>query len=173
MCDGVLNRLRDDHKRFERFFKAIEHECSKAEADGHFDHPRLLAIACYLGEQALPCHHALEDAMFFNIVKLEPRFRTDVYDLPEDHESSKREFQLFEKSVNAADGRFSEAARSFVANERGHFISEEEVLFPFAAKTLTQKQWNDLSVSLAILEQENHPAPSSAPIKDLLTPLSA
>src|SRR4051812_7375697 len=118
MCHDVLTYLRDAHEHFERFFKAIEHECSDVEFGGKCDHPRLAAIAAYLAGHALPRHHALEDAMFFNIVKSMPRFRTDVYDLTEDHESSKREFGMFAKAVAGAGAHLLEAARSFVANER-------------------------------------------------------
>jgi hypothetical protein len=37
--------------------------------------------------------------------------------------------------VEREDKSFIEPARSFVANERGHFIAEEEIVFPYAAKS--------------------------------------
>jgi len=170
MCNPVLARLREEHVRFERFFQAIEQECSRAESGGEVDRRRLAAISTYLGEGTLPRHHTLEDAMYLSFTRMMPSFRQDVYDLPEDHEASKREFKIFQKALATMDTRFPEAARSFVANERGHFISEEEILFPFAAKTLTAADWERLSASLAIFVQEEAATGGLAEIRDLLTP---
>jgi len=170
MCNGVLARLKDDHEYFARFFRAIEHECEILETGERSNYPRLSAIVAYLGATALPRHHALEDVMFCSIVKAMPNFREDVYDLSEDHETSKREFRIFAQSVARADDSFPEAARSFVANERGHFISEEEILFPFAATVLSAEQWQQLLKSLDILADEEHPTVAPEFIRDILSP---
>jgi hemerythrin-like domain-containing protein len=141
MCHEILARLREDHKRYERFFRAIDEICDRAESGNTINRLRLKAIAAYLGEYALPAHHALEDAIFAQIVRVFPHFQEEMYDLIEDHETCKREFQIFERALELEDFEFVEPARSFVANERGHFIAEEEIIFAYAVKHLSSDQW--------------------------------
>ena len=145
MCSDVLAHLRDDHRLFERLFLAIEHECLKVENGQAADIKRLRAIATHLGAGAVPLHHGVEDAIFSQIVKIFPRFRKDIFDLLEDHQASKREFANFACAVDRGDEDFVDAARSFVANERGHFIAKEEIIFPYATKYLSAEQWQSLA----------------------------
>lgn len=154
MTNDVLQRLRDDHRRCERLFCAIEEECSRLESGTPADMPRLKAIADYLGKCCFPRHHALEDAIFTELVKRLPNFRADIFDLSEDHHASKQEFINFMFAVAHEDDDLAETARSFVANERGHFISEEELVFRYAEKYLTPEQWATLRQSLHIVESE-------------------
>jgi len=66
MCD-ILMRLRDDHVRFERLFRAIERECSNLERGTVYNHLRLTEAATYLNCQ-MPRHHVLEEAIFVQFV---------------------------------------------------------------------------------------------------------
>ncbi len=168
MTNDVLERLRGDHRRCERFFRAIEDECAHLESGKPANMPRLKAIAEYLGKYAFPRHHALEDAIFSELVKRLPNFRVDIFDLPEDHHTSKQEFISFVIAVGRGNGEIAETARSFVANERSHFISEEEIVFRYAAKYLTREQWALLGKSLHIVESEDGRPPALEPIADLL-----
>jgi len=169
MGNDVLGRLRGDHARFERFFQAIEAECSRLEEGQAANMPRLKAIAAYLGNSAFPRHHALEDAIFAQIVKRVPRFRGDIFDLPEDHHTSQQEFVNYLLAVERGDADLAETARSFVANERGHFISEEEIVFRYAEKCLTAEQWDGLRESLRMIESEEARPDKLDLIVDLVT----
>lgn len=169
MRHEILERLKGDHVRFERLFRAIEEQCSRLEAGQPADLARLRSITDYLGKFALPRHHALEDAIFAQIVKRMPRFRTDIFDLPEDHHTSKREFINFCTAVERGDDDLAELARSFVANERGHFIAEEEIVFHYASKHLTAEQWDELRAGLRVVESEGIRPEKSDLIADLLT----
>lgn len=155
MRNEVLERLTGDHARFERFFRAIEEQCSKLEAGQDADMPRLKAIVGYLANFAFPRHHALEEAIFAQLAKRMPRFRVDIFDLSEDHHTSKQEFINFSLAVERGDEDLAETARSFIANERGHFIAEEEIVFHYASKHLTAEQWADLREGLRIVESED------------------
>lgn len=168
MTSDVLERLREDHRRCERLFRAIEHECARLESGKVADMPRLQAIVDYLGKYAFPRHHALEDAIFNELVKRLPNFRLDIFDLPEDHHTSRQEFINFMLAVGKEDDNLAETARSFVANERSHFISEEEIVFRYAEKCLTAEQWSVLSESLHIVESEDGRPPALEQIADLL-----
>lgn len=152
MCHRVLTRLRDDHGRFELLFSTIERECDADEAGQTINHGRLKAIAAYFGTRALPLHHAIEDAIFTHLLGYFPSFREEIYDLLDDHIQSKREFDGFLVAVETVTQNFVEAARSFVANERGHFISEEEVFFPYAEKTLTTEEWDAVETGLVAMQ---------------------
>lgn len=167
MNDDLLERLRRDHGRFERFFRAIEQECSHLDAGKPADMPRLKAITTYLGKCAFPRHHALEDAIFAQLVKRLPNFRADIFDLPEDHHTSKQEFLNFMRAVETSDNDLADTARSFVANERGHFISEEEVIFRYAAKYLAADQWQTLRDGLRTAGSERERPDALEPIADL------
>jgi len=168
MTNDVLERLRADHARCERFFRAIEEQCARLDAGKPADLPRLRAIADYLGKSMFPRHHALEDAIFAELVKRTPGFRADIFDLPEDHHTSKQEFINFTLAVEREDDDLVEKARSFVANERGHFISEEELVFRYAERHLTADQWAMLRKSLHIVAGEEGGPPVREKIADLL-----
>ncbi|MGE4063217.1 MAG: hemerythrin domain-containing protein [Rhodospirillaceae bacterium] len=158
MRNEVLERLTGDHARFERFFRAIEEQCARLDAGKPADVPRLKAIVSYLAKFAFPRHHALEDAIFAQLVKRMPNFWVEIFDLPEDHHTSKQEFMNFMLAVERGDDDLADTARSFVANERGHFISEEEIVFRYARKHLTADQWAELREGLRIIESEDgHP----------------
>lgn len=168
MRNEILVRLTGEHARFERFFRAIEEQCSRLEAGQQADVPRLKAITSYLAKFAFPRHHALEDAIFAQIVKRMPRFRVDIFDLPEDHHTSKQEFINFCLALERGDDDLAETARSFIANERGHFISEEEIVFQYAHNNLTAEQWSELQKGLQIVESENGRPQNLDLIADLL-----
>lgn len=168
MRNEVLERLKGDHVRFERLFRAIEDECSHIEAGEAANIPRLKAITAYLGNFAIPRHHALEDLIFAQIVKRLPGFRIEIFDLPEDHHTSKREFINFSRAIERGGEDMAEIARSFIANERGHFIAEEETVFPYASKHLTASQWSELRDGLRVVESEDGHAQNLDIIDDLL-----
>lgn len=129
---------------------------------------RLRAINAYLSKYALPRHHAFEDAIFAQIVKHVPHLRTDIFDLVEDHHASRRELRNFVRAVENGAGDIAQVARSFIAHERAHFISEEEIIFRFAAIYLTSDQWRALEENKSIDSGEKSLPPNLEPIADLL-----
>lgn len=168
MKNDLLGRLYEDHGRFGRFFQAIEEQCVCCECGKPVDRRRLEAICTYLGE-CLPPHHALEDDIFAQLGRKFPGFRDEIFDLLEDHQIGRREFKIFASTVEMGNGGFAEAARSFVANERGHFIAEEETVFRYAAKYLGADQWHALRESAPVLSLSNgRRSGEFAAIEDLL-----
>jgi len=148
MCNEVLTRLRDDHGRFERLFVEIENQCAATENGAPVNATYLSAIVAYLREYALRLHHALEDAIFAKLLEKQPHF-LEIYDLAEDHRACRREFEAFALAAIPVDDNFTDLARSYVGNERAHFIAEEEVFFPYAQRLLLDEQWQALQASLA------------------------
>ena len=151
MCDILRGRLIDDHRRLECLFVELERQCKAKEECRPIDLPILQSIAHYLGDGALLFHHALEDAIYAKLLHNHPRFR-EIYDLAEDHRQSWREFERFLAAVAGAGEGLAEATRSFIGNERGHFISEEEIFLPYAAKFLTREDWQSLERSVPAAE---------------------
>lgn len=150
MCNLLLDRLKQDHKRFECLFKELERQCD-GKGSGLLDPQTLYAIAKYFGGGALLFHHALEDAIYAKLLQNQPRFR-EIYDLAADHRQSWCEFEWFGAAVSESKEDPVEATRSFIGNERGHFISEEEIFFPQAAKCLRSEDWESLERSVPAAE---------------------
>lgn len=146
----LLEHLTKGHKRFERLFKELERQCDATQS-GLLDPKTLHAIAQYLGSGALLFHHALEDAIYAKLLQYQPRFR-EIYDLAADHRQSMREFEWFGSAVSGSEEDPFEATRSFIGNERGHFISEEEIFFPQAAKCLQSEDWRSLEQNVPAAE---------------------
>lgn len=151
MCNFLLGRLKDDHKRFECLFGELERQCAKKEAGHAVDTSTLEAICGHLRNRTLLFHHALEEAIYARLVQIQPRFR-DVYDLTEDHRRSWREFDRFATVVSNVQANFVTATLSFISNERGHYILEEEIFFRHAGKFLLRGDWQDLEQSKAASE---------------------
>lgn len=147
MRNNVLTRLREDHGRFERLFVEIENQCTAAERGLSADEACLRAIIAYLGGHALRLHHALEDAIFVKLLEKLPLF-LEIYDLAEDHQACRMEFEAFASAAVAINENFVEKARSYVGNERAHFIAEEEVFFPYAERFLLDEQWRSFQAAL-------------------------
>jgi len=166
MCD-ILMRLREDHVRFERLFRAIEYECSNLERGAVYNHLRLTEAAAYLHCQ-MPAHHALEEDIFVQIVKMLPTFCEDIYDLLKDHQVSKLMFKSLARAVSLNDGNIAGCAGLFITNERAHFIAEEEIIFPHAVKYLSIHHWRRLDGVSAQNEKEAALSPKYGAIEDLL-----
>lgn len=140
MQNDVLTRLHADHARFERLFRVIEDEGARLELGHAVDMPRLKSFVTYFSHE-FARHHGLEDAIFAELLKCRPQFREEIFDLFEDHQVSQAEFKRLSDAIDRGNGDLAETIRSFVANERGHFISEEETLLRYAAQYLTEEQW--------------------------------
>jgi hemerythrin-like domain-containing protein len=151
MCDILLGRLKDDHRRLEHLFLELERQCAAKEGGRPIDLLVLRAIVDYLGDGALLFHHALEDAIYMELVHTLPRFR-EIYDLAEDHRASWREFERLKTAVSGPGEELVEAIRSFIGNERGHFISEEEIFFPYARAFVRNEDWLRLERSAPAAE---------------------
>jgi len=148
MCNILQGRLKDDHHRFECLFAELERQCAAKEELRPVQWPKVHAIVNYLGCGALLFHHALEDAIYAKLLERQPRFR-DIYDMAEDHRQSWREFERFAAAVSVAREDLVDVTRSFVGNERGHFISEEEIFFPYALRSLRDEDWESLERSVS------------------------
>lgn len=151
MTSPVLSHLREDHGRFERLFVEIERQCEVLENGALADVKRLGAIAWYLIEYGCRRHNAAENTIFFVLVGRLPTYGRDIYDLVVDHRLSTQQANSFSDAVSGlggddpdSRGAFTVFARSYVANERGHFISEEELFFPYAERHIERDQWVEI-----------------------------
>jgi len=144
MCNFLLERLKGDHTRFKYLFAELERLCVARKSTPSDDAPILKAILDYLGGGALLFHHALEDAIYARLLQIYPQF-PEIYDLADDHKKSWREFDQLTEDLAATSA-------SFVGNETAHFIAEEEIFFPYAAKFLQNDDWGRIERSVAAAE---------------------
>lgn len=161
MYQDVLARLLDDHRDFERLFAAIEDQYGDEARPAKLDVSKLEAVRWHLAAHAFR-HHAVEDRMNAMLLRHLPRFGAEIYDLREDHDQTAIEFEAFSRAVDGLRAglpesieTFCDSARAYIANERGHFIAEEELFFPYAAQHLKEEDWAELKA--------NAPPPAPAP----------
>lgn len=151
MTSPVLTHLREDHGRFERLFAEVERQCAALEGGATADVARLRAIAWYFVEYGCRRHNAAENTIFFVLVGRLPTYGRDIYDLVADHRMSSAQAERFAEAVatlkeatQETNGAFVVFARGYVGNERGHFISEEELFFPYAERHIERTQWDEI-----------------------------
>lgn len=153
----VLDGLCEQHRLFERLFVAIESACAQMQTSKALDVARLEAMRWYLSGEGRR-HHEIEDRIFTVLLARLPQFSEDIYDLRDDHEQSGLEFSAFARTLDAlkADDTpqsreaFCDSAEAYIANERGHFISEEELFFPYAVRNLSSDDWAALASAPAL-----------------------
>jgi hemerythrin-like domain-containing protein len=152
MCNGVLVRLREEHERFEQLFAETERLCTAIEVRGEIGVLSMKAIAWYFTEGAQnTLHQALEDRLSNIVLEHVPGFALDIYDLHQDHQKSRKWAAAFANALDALTDDPYEAqksvvrtARAYIGHERVHYMSEEEILFPYAQRHLTPGEWAEL-----------------------------
>jgi len=150
MGDQVLRALREDHVRFERAFREIEGQMS-ASATTSFAGDRLGEIVSYLVKHAKSFHQDVEELIYYSLLECLPQFSDDIYPVAADHRECDRRGKVLAAAIQTVgpDTRLygsalEEAARSYISHERGHFIAEEELLYPFAQRYLRADQWEKI-----------------------------
>jgi len=139
MCHELLEQLREEHRDVERHLLKVEEQCEAMERGDQPDLAVLYTVAAYLAGDAMREHHARENRLVRLLGTRLPHFAEEILDVTRDHEQSRRAIgrytQALEQFENAKCDRVALAhiARAMVGNERGHFIAEEEVFFPYVA----------------------------------------
>jgi len=145
MCNAVLARLREEHGRFELLFAETERQCAAIEVRDEMAVLTLTAIAWYFTDGTQKkAHQALENRLAELVLEHVLGFAQDIYDVDKDHQTSRKRATAFADSLKTLAGDpigaqkgMVRTARAFIGHERGHFMSEEEILFPYALRYLT------------------------------------
>ncbi|NIR28797.1 MAG: hypothetical protein GWN84_05665 [Gammaproteobacteria bacterium] len=154
---NVLESLRNDHENMRVLLDILE---SQMAVFGGGEYPNVLLIEDildYLRGYPTLCHHPMEDLVYD---KLHTRVSSDVLerigDLQAEHEELARLTSELAAGVDnvlpdpkAPRSRFVALAKEFLDRYRRHMELEETVLFPAAAKHLSENDWAAIDRELA------------------------
>lgn len=169
MSSTVVASLAEDHTCFEKLFGEIEADISALVAGRAIDVHKLVDLAWYLTKHVRAFHQCVEELIYDRLLDRVPHFSDDIYPLGQDHRETEERGALFHESAKTLDlgnadsrERLKTAAQAYILHERNHYISEEEVFYPFALKYLLPDHWDRIAKvrrdacerSRAYLEQE-------------------
>jgi len=150
MGDLVLAMLREDHIGFERAFGEIERLVTAKSADSS-EGKRMEELVWYLVKHAKSFHQDVEELIYYSLLERVPHFSDDIYPVAADHRECIRRGKALAAAIQVVgpDARLygsalEEAAYSYISHERGHFIAEEELFYPFAQRYLRAEQWEKI-----------------------------
>jgi len=170
----VVTRLCADHVLFEQIFREIERQCVCLAVGKGFDAKKLGAAICYLNEHEKSYHHEIEERIGSLLNKQSPGYDTNIYDLSGDHSICHREFERFRRCFDNGElhactiEEAVDCAKSYIGIERAHFISEEELFFPYAIRHLTHRQWRTVNKLKALAEADSSLSPDAPALKHMI-----
>jgi len=151
MGDSVLATLRDDHVKFERAFLEIERQVAARSAESP-DGKRMEELVWYLVKHAKSFHQDVEELIYYSLLERMPQFSDDIYPVAADHRECDRRGKMLAAVIQKANPGAPEyglelrgAAQAYISHERGHFIAEEELFYPFAQRHIRADQWQKIS----------------------------
>lgn len=144
----LTETLREEHRGLERLLAALERQIAVFADGGTPDYDVVRSLVDYLLDYPERCHHPKEDVVYARLLRTHPMRAATVLDLLRDHQDLAYSAQLFARAVDALLGDTDipravvvDSARSFVKAERDHMRREEELIFPFADRLLTEADW--------------------------------
>ena len=152
MTIRFLTRLGHDHQRIERVLTLIESELAKYEDDTQDED--LMAISdalAYLEVYPDRVHHPVEEKLFELLEsRVAPVERDAIYALREQHTELASYTQALKKDIDnilndivVPMETVSQHLKNYVQIQRQHMVLENNIIFPAAARVMTDADWAD------------------------------
>jgi len=151
----VIDKLRDEHRNFEKLLCVLEQELDVFDRSEHPDYEIVQAVIAYFQDYPNRCHHPKEDLVFERLKARDPVAADSLGDLEAEHREEALRLQRLARELAdiLTDGEvlrrsFDATVRGFIAHERDHIEMEERALFPAAIKALQPEDWAAIESSL-------------------------
>jgi hemerythrin-like domain-containing protein len=148
----ALDVLRQEHRNLATLLRALEWQVAEFESCNKPDYDVIGAVLDYFLSFPDVYHHPKEELIFAKLRDRDPRTARRIGELRIAHQelaTRAREFaDALRVVLNEAElprAAFVRWARGFIDLQRQHIGMEESIFFPAAEKTLTAKDWTDLT----------------------------
>ncbi len=147
----VVRQLRREHASMARLLDVLERQIAVFRQGGDPDYDVIEAVVEYFLTYPDQCHHPKEDLVFRALRARDPRAAQSVGDLWADHQRLATETRRVADAIRhiLRDARMSRegVARltaGFIDAYRQHMAKEEEIFFPAALGSLSQRDWAEI-----------------------------
>ncbi|MFQ5562417.1 MAG: hemerythrin domain-containing protein [Parvularculaceae bacterium] len=147
----IIDDLKKDHRRFERFLGWYEHEIAKLSGGGTPNYELLRLLSEYFSLFPDELHHKKEDMVYDVLAGYAAECCEAIHDLREEHVMISKLAGDFAREVEAVLNEqelpvalLIKSARDYVDAMWKHMREEEEVFFPQAIKRLKDEDWRHI-----------------------------
>ncbi len=148
---AIIDDLHQDHINAARVLKIAERALASIKSGKSVDFALLEDALRYITGYSDTCHHPLEDVVFLHLRKRAPQMADEIDAIAAEHESIIAKGKRFLDSVVAVgEGAFvsredlAHVGREYVETLWKHMSVEESMLFPAAATTLDESDWDSV-----------------------------
>lgn len=159
----AIGELVQEHRVIELVLTGLERVAARAEGSVRLEAEQAEKVLEILRNFADRCHHGKEERNLFPLMEARgvPRAGGPLGVMLEEHEMGRAHIRAMVEALPAAAageaeavGRFVEHAQAYVALLRQHIQKEDRVLFPMAARVLSQEDDARLVEAFAGIERE-------------------
>jgi len=144
----TLEKLKKDHKEFERVIAYLERDMDSCLRGVGIDLEVLKEFVDYCSTHADRFHHPLEDQLFTLLVAAHPQAKKSIEALEREHLEMRwatRDLQQMLHAINSDEyvrrDRFLEVLGEYLGLFYQHMKTEELEIFPLARKHLSEADW--------------------------------
>ena len=159
----AIDTLMEEHRVIERVLEALETYVTRIENGVPADRARVAEFAEFLREFADTCHHGKEEEILFKkLIELGfPREQGPVGMMLFEHAQG-REHVAAIAAVGQGSGPVTEQerqsliahTREYVPLLRQHIQKEDRVLYPMAARRVSEEDWNRMATAFEAFERD-------------------
>lgn len=165
---NVLKQLHGDHGNVAQMLDILDKQLDSVQRMEPADFDLMRDVMFYMTRYPDHIHHPLEDLVIHKLVEHDPSARELGESILREHKGLAEKGQTFlDMLVQVTDGEIvlrdeiEAAGRDYVGFLRAHMEKEDEQLFPLAEKTLTHRDWSEISKAI-----EHRHDPVFGPIVD-------
>ena len=158
MCESI-SALKRDHINIEKLLEILESEILAIEVGKTPDFPLMQDIMRYMAEHSDRFHHPKEELIFAQLLRHDPDVRADVEDLIAEHfliGAAGREFTALLRTFGIdsvySRERLRTSGSNYIRAQRDHMIREEQKLFPIAAQSITEEEWQRIDDAISNID---------------------
>jgi len=152
----VIAKLLEDHRRMAVLLDVLEREINEFSKGETLNFFLIETILDYMTNYPQTCHHPVEEVVHKILLRRNPSFEEDAFDILKEHETltslTTRFSEAFERirleQTQLRDDLVG-AARDFQDYHLKHMQEEEAVLFPAAESALYQSDWDIIEMRLS------------------------
>jgi hemerythrin-like domain-containing protein len=148
----AIDLLRQEHANIATLLRTLEWQVAAFENDSLPDYEVIRATLDYFRSFPDVCHHPKEDLIFAKLRERNPAAAEKIGDLRKAHEQLAARVRKAAAGVRAVldDVEVSRDAvvrwaGDFIDRQREHINMEESIFFPAVERSLTAKDWSDLT----------------------------